>query len=301
MAYRLTLAIFILCFTASALSQELDCDVSITDAQALTAEARDNLVDFAQQLKDYMNKHRWTKEGIEGGEKIKCAIQIKFLGAPTDNHYSAQAFVGSQRPIFKLGRNTATMRVLDEKWEFEYSRYQSLTHDEYRFDPLLSFLDYYAYVIIGYDFDSYKSGDGTPYFQKAFEIVNKARGTTAGSKGWESAVRGSFSRGQLVEELLNPKYQDFREATFKYHYRGLDNLYKNEVKARKHALAGLEMISNLVEKVNQQSLIIRTFFDTKYMEIAEIFQKDPSADIYARLAKIDPAHQTTYDEVAAKR
>jgi len=278
-------------------AQELDCEIALdVTSFSLPAEARDNLIDFANQVKQYMNSHRWTKDGIEGDEKIKCRIDITILGSPTDNHYSAKAQIGSQRPIFKSERSTAVTRIVDDKWDFQYIRNQSLTHDENRFEPLLSFLDFYAYIILGYDFDTYKSGDGTQYFQKALEIVNPARGAANAGKGWEPSTRGQYSRAQLIDELLNPKYRDLREAVYRYHYRGLDLLYKDQEKARKTILSALEKIRKLQEKINESSVLVRLFFDTKYLEIAETFVNDPDLSVFTKLIKIDPSHQKNYEE-----
>ena len=85
--------------------------------------------------------------------------------------------------VHKAGRNSGVIRILDDKWEFDYVRSQSLIHDEFRFDALLSFIDFYAYVVLGFDFDSYKAFDGTLYFEKAVDIVNKSRGAASGT-GW---------------------------------------------------------------------------------------------------------------------
>jgi hypothetical protein len=289
----------LLALAVPAAAQELDCNVTI-DMEQLTSEARENLAEFVSQIRQYMNGYHWTKEGIDG-DKIQCTVQIKFVGASSENHYTAQAFIGSQRQIYRLGKNSAMLRVLDEKWEFQYIRNQSLNHDEYRFDPLLSFLDFYGNLIIGYEFDSYKPSDGTQFFQKALDIVNKSRSAGSAGAGWEASPRATFSRGQLVDELLNPKFEDFREAVFQYHFKGLDLLYKNGVKARKNVLSSMEMIAKVLEKVNQNSLAIRLFFDTKAPEIADVFKDDPDREtILTRLGKIDPAHQSDYDETLSK-
>src|SRR6185369_8258596 len=127
-------------------------------------------------------------------------------GTSNATHYVAQAVILTSRPVNKANKSSAVFRVKDATWEFDYLRGQPLTRDEFRYDPLLSFLDYYAYMIIGYDADTYKVGDGTPYFEKSFEIVNRAKSGGSGSKGWESQTDNSFSRGKLCEELLNPKF-----------------------------------------------------------------------------------------------
>jgi hypothetical protein len=277
-------------------AQEIDCDVTI-NMEKLTTEARENLSDFLPQVKEYINGNRWTPEGL-GGEKIRCTINISFQGAPRDNHFVVQAFIGSQRPIFQLGQNTAMLRILDDKWEFDYIRNQPLIHNDLRFDPLLSFLDYYINIILGYDFESYKAGDGTKYFQKALEITNKARGYGGAGSGWDIGSQNTYTRGQFVDELLNSKFFDFREAVYKYHYKGLDLLAKDEARARKNMFAALEKIGKLKERINQNSFIIRTFFDTKYKEIAHNFTNDADKDIFAKLSRIDPSHKQDYDTAA---
>lgn len=287
----LSLFLSILCIQ-SLLSQEIDCTVTVNMDALTTAEARENLSDFAVQIENYIDSHRWTKDGLDG-EKIKCSMNISFQGSPREKRYTVQAFIGSQRPIYKTERSTAMIRILDDKWEFDYLRNQSLIHNDSQFDPLLSFIDYYMYVIVGYDFDSYRAGDGTPYFQKAMEIVTRAR---SGGKGWELSTPTGYSRGQFMDELLNPKFRDFREAVYKYHYKGLDLLYKDEAKARRNALAALESIGKLQSKINQRSQATRIFFDTKYLEIADLFANDPEPSVYDRLSTIDPAHRQTYED-----
>lgn len=276
-------------------AQELDCDVQFQNESILSAEARDNLTDFLNQARQYINSYRWTQEDL-GDLKIKCAITISFQGSPRPNHYSVQAFIASTRPIFRSDRNTAVVRFKDDSWEFDYVRGQPFIHSDSRFDPVLSFLDFYAYIMLGYDFDSYRAGDGTPYFQKALEIANRARGSV--TTDWEASTQSTYSRGALIDELTSPKFQDFREAVYRYHYKGLDLLTKDEARARKNMLAALMKIANLRERINQRSLVIRTFFETKYQEITEIFSKDPDLTIFGKLGQIDPDHKTNYDEAA---
>lgn len=293
------------CFFLSIIvsAQEIECDVTI-DAQSsagLSSEARENIVDLVPQLEQYINNYRWTREGIEGGERIRCRMELTLSSQSGDNHYKAQIVLSSQRPIYKAGRTTSILRIRDLSWDFQYIRSQTLTHDEYRFDPLLSLIDFYAFMILGCDFDTYKTGDGTPYFQKALEIVNKARTSAAAGTGWEPSTRGDYSRAQLIEELLNPKYHDLREAVFRYHYRGLDLLHKDQVKARKNMLSALEKVGNLREKINSTSLAIRLFFEAKNLEIAEVFSHDPDPGITAKLTRIDPSHRQAYEESRDKR
>jgi hypothetical protein len=294
------IAICTLFFMPAIFAQDIECDINLNLESLTTTEARDNLSDFVQQLKQYINSYRWSKEdGVS--DKVKCSFTISIQGSVGDHHYIAQASIVSQRPIYKAGRNTAVVRILDDKWEFDYIRNQSLIHSDSQFDPLLSFVDYYINLILGYDADTYKLYGGTSYFQKAMETVNLARGATAEAKGWEPSGQGIFSRAQLIDELINPKFQDVRRAVHTYHRRGLDSLFSDQLTPYKRIISALDKIRKLREKINQPSLSIRTFFDTKYLEIAETFAGSSDLTVFNRISKIDPAHQKTYDEYAAKQ
>lgn len=292
------LTIIALLTVTSLTAQEIDCDVKL-NVESLTAEGRENLTDFADQVKQYINGHKWTKEDF-GGLKIRCNIEIYILGVSDNNHYTARAFIGSQRPIYKADKNSVTVRFLDEKWEFDYVRNQSMIHDDYVFDPLLSFLDYYVYTILGFDFDSYKALDGTRFFEKAMDLVNKSRGTGRSGPGWESTSQTQYSRGQLAEELLNPQYKDIRKAYYTYHYNGLDLLDSKRDKAQANIIVAIESIGKLKDRLNQQTLLMKLFFDMKSQELAESLLGYFDRSVYEKFARIDPAHQKTYEEHAMK-
>ncbi|MDI6766643.1 MAG: DUF4835 family protein [Bacteroidota bacterium] len=300
MKYCFIIIVFFLLLFSHLTAQEIECEVKLNLESLTSSGGRDNLSDFTQQIKQYINSYRWTTEDY-GDEKIKCTMDISIQGTKGEHQYVAQVFIGSQRPIYKAERNSAIVRLMDDKWEFEYIRNQTLTHIDSRFSPLLSFIDFYMYLILGYDADTYTSNGGTPYFQKAYDIVNSARGSATDTKGWDLAPQGTYSRAQLIDELLNPKFQDFRKAVHIYYYRGIDSLFTKKTRPLKRMLQALDKIGKLRQKINQPSLVIRTFFDTKYLEIAESFQKYTDPAIYNRLSEFDPEHKKTYDEYFEKR
>jgi len=276
---------------SGSVAQELNCTVTI-NTDLLTSEARENLQDFADQVQNYINSYRWSDEDIGPG-KIEWTISISFQGSPSQNGYKAQAFIGSQRPIYRSEKNTALLRVLDDRWEFTYQRSQQMLHDEINFNPLLSFLDFYSYVIVGLDFESYREGDGLPYLEKAMNVVNTARG---GGKGWAAESPNTYSRGQYIDELLSAKYEPVRAAIFRYHYLGLDLMYHDEAKARGDILTALEKIGKMMSETNQPSQVVKIFFDTKYLEIAETFRDSQDPAVFDTLIGIDPAHRQTYED-----
>jgi hypothetical protein len=284
----------------SAAAQELNCDVTI-DVEKIPSAQRDNLRDFEQQLEQYLNGYRWTTEDF-GGEKIHCVMTVNFQSVTSDNRYTAQVFVGSRRTIYEgndpSGRETIILRILDERWDFEYTPNKPIYHDEFQFDAIADFLDYYAYIIIGFDLDTYVELSGAPYFQKALNYCNLGSNSSF-SSGW-TAQSGTYTRLGFVGELYDTRYQAFRLAFHKYHFDGIDLLATENLNGLTNMLTAIEAIADLRQRIDPRSLLVRVFFDTKYAEIADSFLRWPDRAIYGRLAAADPVHSSTYQEASVK-
>lgn len=289
--------IFSLIFLVYSVSfgQELNCKVTV-NYESIPVVNRELLVDFAQTIEDYMNKTKFTDKW--DGDKIECALTIFFTGASSEINYSAQAVVTSQRPIYNSTKNSLMLSINDAQWSFVYEKNQTLYATQSIFDPLTSFLDYYAYVIIGFDLDSYEELSGSTYFTKAFDIVNL--GATSGFRiGWEKSS-SSYSRRGLVEDLLNEKFRFFREAYFNYHYNGLDLFTDKRQAAFKNIVKLIDVLDMMRTKVDINSVLIKTFFDAKSGEIIEYLKTYPDKSIFNKLKKIDPPHALKYDDAVKK-
>ncbi len=297
---RFLVVSFLLFPLISASSQELNCEVTV-NVEQIPSASRDFLKNFEKDVEQYLNTYRWTNEDF-GDEKIHCSMNVFFISASGDNRYTAQVFVGSRRPVYrgndKTDQETIILRILDERWEFEYVPNKPFYHDEFQFDALSDFLDYYAYLIIGFDLETYTELSGAPYFQKAMNICNQAAGSPfAGSWQLQSV---NYSRFSFADELVNLKYQPFRLAFHKYHFEGIDLLATENLKGLTAMVESIESIAEIRQKQNPRSVLIKAFFDTKYQEIAEMFLRHPDRSIYRRLSAADPNHQITYQEYSLR-
>ncbi|MDP2207220.1 MAG: DUF4835 family protein [Bacteroidota bacterium] len=277
-----------------AIAQEINCDVKL-NTENLTTEGLENISGFEQRLEDYINNHRWTKDEF-GGAKINCSFDIFFRGSPSENKYTAQVFIGSQRQIYKSDKSTGTVRIFDDKWEFTFIRNQPIHHNNPQYDPVTSFIDFYVYIILGFDYDSFKPTDGTDFFQKAVDIASKARSGGGASSGWDLKSSGTYNRIQFIEEIINPKNKIIREAYYVYHYKGLDLLTRNKSKALENVTKAVESIGNFQKKNNERIFLVKAFFDTKYLELCELYLDSKDPEIYNKLGTYDPAHQKNYEE-----
>jgi hypothetical protein len=290
-----TILLSCLPFANSVRAQEVDCTVQV-NFEAVSLGHKDLLVDFAADIREYLRGHRWGSD--DSGDKIQCALNIFIQAAIGENRYAAQAFIGSQRPIYNSDKNTAVLRLLDDQWEFTYVRNRPIIHDLYTYNDLTSFLDFYMYVIIGCDYDSYEPLSGNAYFQKAADVANLGRSN--GAKGWQQTTT-SYSKLKLIDELLNPKFAPLRLASYRYHYAGLDSLSTNPANAYKNIIRAVEEIGKLRTEVDPRNASIRAFFDTKAPEIADLFQTYDDPSVYLKFIKADPSHQTIYEQYLSRR
>ncbi len=290
--------LFMLLVRSAGRAQELNCQVTVNTDNIGSAD-RDYLRNFKADIERYMNNTRFTNEDLYG-DKINVSMTIFFTQVTGTNRYRAEAVIGSTRPVY-VGNDvsdkvTQILRIKDSQWEFPYVPNQRIYFDEFSFDPLTDFLDYYAFVIIGFDLSTYKPLDGARCFQKALNTATAAISTQY-TNDWQSS--SGYSRYGLAEEMNNPRNQPILQAYYSYHFNGIDLLATEN-------RTGLDNILNAVQSVWQvrqqyaMSLMARIFFDAKYQELADIFQKYPDPMVYDKLATYDPEHRSAYVDAKSK-
>ena len=283
-------------------AQELNCQVAI-DTQALSGTEFDFLSEFRVEVFRYLNNRAWTNDVFEASERIDCEVQITFTAARSQTLFSAQIFVQASRPIYGTGQRTTTLRVLDNTWDFSYTRGQNLIFDPNRFDRLTSVLDFYAYLILGYDYDSFAEMGGTPHFERAYRIAELARADDQAGvpgAGWFGQSSEDRARFTLVDELLDSTFEPLRQAHFRYHFGVLDAFVVQPSLAYVEALAVLGGLHDLYSLFNRRRYASDVFFGAKYEELTDLFRDAPQRnEAYALLSEMDAAHLGTYDALVA--
>lgn len=279
------------------MSQELQCDV-IVHTEALSTSVVDLLRDFESDVERYLNGTKYTDEDMLG-DRISCSFEIFFQSGSGENRYTAQVFIGSQRRVYvndePSERTSPIMRIMDEKWEFIYLPGQRMRHDEFSTDALTDFLDFYAYLIIGMDLETYEAGTGDPSYRKAMNLCIQAQSSAVSGREYDF-VAGKYSRYGLSEELTNNKYAAIREAITAYHFEGIDRLITNELDALTAMLKAIETIDRVRQIQNPMSVLVKQFFNVKSREIADAFQNYPDPRVYDKLGEYDPEHLSIYRE-----
>jgi len=287
-------------FTTHFYSQELNCQVTIVaDAKLeLTTVDQDIIAQLKQTITDMMNNTQWTKDKFKVEERINCVLQLQIKEKPSTGTYSGSLQVQSTRPAFNSSYNSTLLNFLDENVTFSYSRNALLVYapNQYR-DNLTSILAFYAYFIIGMDYDSFSLKGGSPYFNEAQQIVSLAQ--SSGATGWKSNETSKKNRFWLVDNVLHQLFEPLRECNYLYHRKGVDKLYEDKVAARKQMFDALAKL-NQVTQSRPNSINLINFVQAKRIEIKELAidaeQKDKT-DIVNLMKKIDPSNASKYEEI----
>lgn len=290
------LAVFLLAMSmapSAAQAEALNCSVSL-DYSQLSGSDFAFLDELEPKIEAYLNQQQWTDDRFQNVERIDCTLQIIFQEAISLTEFRTRLVVATLRPIYGTTQATPVIRLSDSNWQFTYSRGTPLTRQLEQYNPLTSVLDYYAYVILGYDYDTFSERGGTPYFQQARQVAEIAR--SQNGIGW-SQISGSQSRTELIDQLLDPRYQALRNAYYTYHFQGLDQFVSDTETARENVLNALRNIEELYNQVSR-SYVIDLFFGSKYEELAAVFQAAPtSSQAYSILSNVDPSHLSEYNKL----
>jgi len=280
-------------FTPPVMGQEINANVSLDQSQ-VNSTSLNFLNDFTNQLETYLNDYDWVDAHFQKEERIKADIQITLTGVDNNYNFDAHIVIRSLRPIYNSTQETALFFFNDENWTFNYTPNRSLVHDDLQFDDLTSVLDFYAYIILGWDFDSFEELGGTPYFSDAQNIVSLAQ--TTSSSGWSRTSNNRRNRAQLAADLLSTNYALFRKAVYQYHRKGLDTFIDNPKGSRQQVIEALQKIQE-AQRNTSNSLLFDAFFNAKYREIVSIFEDaDPQIKLEAfnLLSNIDQSHLSEY-------
>jgi len=282
-------------------AQELLSRISINASQVNSQTDKKIFQTLQNGLTNFLNTRKWTSETFKTNEKIVCNFLINITEAVNTNTYKATLTVQAARPVYNTTYETPLINFQDEAFTFKYVEYQPLEFNENRVsgsDPLASNLTatlaYYAYMILGLDYNSFALRGGDPFFQKAQQIVNNAP-EGRDISGWK-AFDGLRNRYWLMENLTNNRYAIVHDAYYSYYRLGMDLLYENESAGRTAILNTVGQFNTLNNDI-PNTMIVQFFFQGKANELIRIFKKgtpEEKQKAQEMLAKLDISNSNRY-------
>ena len=263
-------------------AQELNARVTVNSNRVGNTVPRSTFQTLQNALTNFLNTRKWTKNVFQPVEKIDCNFLLNLQPTNEANVYSASLTVQAARPVLNTTYLSPLVNFQDEDVLFKYIEFQQLEFNDNRvagIDAQISNLTasfaYYAYMIIGFDFDSYALKNGEPYFQLAQNIVNNAP-EARGISGWKP-FDGIRNRYWIVENMLNSRYAIMHDIFYNYYRMSLDKLYQDENAGRAEMLNVLNLLSSF-NADNPNTMINQFFFQGKTTELIKIFSKAQPQD-----------------------
>ncbi len=292
------LTAIVMLYWPTAPAQELNCHVKVL---APTLQQTDPKVfeTLEQSIAEFMNRRRWTTDVFRPEERIECSMLLSITQELASDRFAAQVTIQSSRPVYHSSYNTPMLYIVDKDFQFQYAQYQPLEYNENQFSSsLTSFLAYYAYLIIGFDYNAFALKGGQPYFAKANTIVTIAQSNNEAGPGWKS-FEGTRNRFWLINNLTNPKLDYIHQLMYQYHRQGLDKMYSSPDQGRKAILDALVLFSKIRED-SPTAMFTQIFFQTKSEELIHLFSGAPASEktqAVQLLTSLDPTNTQRYQSI----
>lgn len=266
--------LFALLFSIGALSQELNCTVTVIAQQT----GNDNNVVFSnleKQLNEFISNTKWTEKNFSQQERIDCNMVINVQDYNNDL-FAATLQVSSSRPVYNSTYNTPVYNYNDRNFNFQYLEFQNLVYNPIQFESnLISVLAFHVYMILGMDADTFELNGGSEYFKQAQTIANYSQ--QLNGQGWK-LEDGLQSRFALIDNLMSPTFKEFRTTMYEYHINGLDVMHQDLKKGKTKVTSVLEDLQK-IHRRRPNSFLMRVFFDAKSDEIMDILSGGPRVNI----------------------
>jgi hypothetical protein len=287
---------FMLLLPVVSRAQDLNCDVVINADQIQTTDRR-VFQDMETTIENFMNGRDWTPDEFSVEERIKCSLSITLIEMPSIGSFKATVQIRSSRPIYNTNYESIILNFADRDWAFTYVESMPLDFNQNSYTSnLTSMLAFYAYIILGLDYDSFGDLAGDSYYQIAQVIVNNA--AQSGFPGW-SALESTRSRFALIDDLTNQQMQGLRKGIYTYHRQGLDLFEKDPETTRTNVIEVLESI-RVIKSRYPASIFVISFFDAKTDELVNIFDQASMQEkrkAYNLLVELNPNKTDVYSKI----
>ena len=294
------MAVALLAARADEEGTELNCTVEVNGSkiQNVNKEVFNTL---QQAIIEYINDTKWTDAQFAVNEKIVCKMLLvvnKYDQAM--GKMEGELTVQSQRPVYNSSYLTTLINFKDTKVDFIYQEGDQLVFNEQEMESnLTAILNFYAYIILAMDFDSFALNGGDPYYEKAANIVRMAQ--SSGESGWK-AFEDPKNRSAVLSAFTDKSTSAIREITYNYHRQGLDQMVVSVDKGRKTITDQFELLKKVYD-AQPMSVCLSMFKDAKMDELVNIYSKANQTEkdqVYEILNGIYPADQERLNKIQAE-
>lgn len=289
-----TIVFFLGTFFAT-FGQELNCQVEINSDQ-VQGTNKSVFETLQNAINEYMNSNVFTNAQFAANEKIDCRLFFT-IKEVNDNVFTGDLQVQSTRPVYNASLTTTLLNFRDSKIEFQYQENEPLVFSVNNMESqLTAILNFYAYLILALDFDSFSPHGGDPYWDRLREIVQMAQ--SSGETGWR-AFEDTKNRSAVFSAYTDASTSGLRDLYYKYHRNGLDEMSTAPDKGRSNITKALENLKTVYD-VAPMSVGLSMFKDAKLDELVNIYSQAPQEErtkVYELLQPLYPTDQSRLDQI----
>jgi len=276
---------------------ELFCEVEV-NSDKISNASKEIFNELKEVIGEYINQWKWTNATFGTNEKINCKMLLTL--SKWDNNtgvMEGDLQIQSQRPVFNSSYTTAVINFRDTKVNFVYEIGRTLEHNTQHIDNnLAAILDFWAYMIIAMDFDTFELKGGDPYYEEAARVVRLAQAT--GESGWK-AFEDNTNRSAVLSAFTETQTAPIRQMLYDYHRMGLDQMVVTVDKGRSAITHTLENLGKIYD-VAPMSVCLAMFKDAKLDELINIYSKANMTEkesVYEMLYQVYPSETTRLEEI----
>lgn len=275
--------------------QELNCQVEINSSQ-VQGTNKSVFETLQSAIADYMNTNTFTSAQFGANEKIDCRLYFT-IKEVNDQTFTGDLQVQMTRPVYNASYITTLLNFKDTKIDFTYQENEPLTFSQNTMESqLTAILNFYAYLFLAIDFDSFAPHGGDVFFDQLKQIVQMAQ--SSGETGWK-AFEDTKNRSAVLSSFTDPQTQSIRDLYYTYHRRGLDEMATAPDKGRANITASLDNLA-AVYKAAPMSVALSMFKDAKLDELVNIYSKSPAEErskVYNLLEPIYPTETERLEKI----
>lgn len=291
---KIMFAILMLC-PAMMRAQELQCMVEV-NSSSVEGTYKSVFESLKENISEYFNDNKWTNAQFMPNEKIECRFFLT-IKEYTDEKVKGDIQVQLSRPVYNSTYTTTLLNFKDTKVEFDYREGDQLIRNDNNWDSnLTGILDFYAYLFLALDFDSFSPKGGQPYLDKASAVVQMAQ--SSGEIGWR-AFEDNKNRSAVLSTLTDNNTSVIRDMSYQYHRRGLDEMVTSPDKGRAAITQAIKSIGKVYEQA-PMSVALSMFRDAKLDELVNIYSKAPQSErdeVYELLRPLYPTDNARLEKI----
>lgn len=278
-----------------AFGQELKCVVDVNFQQLENVQAS-IFESLKESVNEYMNTTKFSEAQLAANEKIECRMLFT-ITEYTEGLTKGTLQVQSSRPVYNSRYTTTLLNFRDSKIDFNYVEGDQLIFSQNGMESqLTAILNFYAYLILAMDFDSFSPRGGEAFWERLKIIVQEAQ--SSGEIGWK-AFEDNKNRSAILDAFTSPQTEQLRDLTYRYHRTGLDEMAQSPDKGRANITEALDILKSVYD-VDGMSVGLSLTRDAKLDELVNIYSKSQQTErerVYETLYPLWPTESKRLNEI----